>query len=177
METIHIRIKEGVTLHCIPSDKFTSDSLSVHFIVPLREETATAYSLLPRVLKRGSLDYPTQELINKRLEELYAASVTMVVSKLCEREDLFVSVNMLDNRFSAQTSPQGRLRLPSRSFFLRFWKTAAFLPISYLAKKDCSRTAFAPRSITKAATPRFAPARSCARTSPTAFLSEVRRRK
>lgn len=100
METIHIRIKEGVTLHCIPSDKFTSDSLSVHFIVPLREETATAYSLLPRVLKRGSLDYPTQELINKRLEELYAASVTMVVSKLCEREDLFVSVNMLDNRFS-----------------------------------------------------------------------------
>lgn len=100
METIHIRIKEGVTLHCIPSDKFTSDSLSVHFIVPIREETATAYSLLPRVLKRGSADYPTQELINKRLEELYAASVTMGVSKLCECEDLFVSVNMLDNRFS-----------------------------------------------------------------------------
>ncbi len=100
MNTIHKKIKEGITFHYIPCDKFTSSSFSVHFLMPLADDTAALYCLLSRVLKKGSARYPSQEAINKRLEELYAASVGMGVSKLGESESFFVSANMLDNRFA-----------------------------------------------------------------------------
>ncbi len=100
MKTIHKKIKEGITFHYIPCDKFTSSSFSVHFLAPLAGETAALYCLLSRVLKKGSALYPSQEAINKRLEELYAASVSMGVSKLGESESFFVSANMLDDRFA-----------------------------------------------------------------------------
>ncbi len=100
MNFIKKELKQGITLHYISCDKFTSNSFTVHFLLPLCKESASKYCLLSRVLKKACAKYPSQEKINKRLEELYAASVGMGVTKLGENESLFVSTNMLDDRFA-----------------------------------------------------------------------------
>ncbi len=100
MDFVTKELKQGITLHYIACDKFTSNNFTVHFILPLSKEKASAYCLLARVLKKACAKYPSQETINKRLEELYASSVGAGVTKLGENESFFVSVNMLDNRFS-----------------------------------------------------------------------------
>jgi len=100
MKISSVEIKKGITLYYIPSDKFTSNYFSVHFLAPLRGETAAQYSLLAKVLKKGCRAYPTQELIAKRAEELYAAVVTSGVTKIGEMQSFFFSSLALDNRFS-----------------------------------------------------------------------------
>ena len=100
MNVIKKTIKQGITLNYVFCDKFTTNNFTIHFFVPLTEEGASCYSLLSRVLKKGCAAYPTQEALNSRLEELYSSSVSAGVSKLGECESFFISVNMLDDRFT-----------------------------------------------------------------------------
>lgn len=100
MDFITKELKQGITLHYAFCDKFTSNQFSAHFILPLKEESASLYCLLTRVLKKATALHPSQEAVNKRLEELYAATVGAGVTKLGENESFFITANMLDNRFS-----------------------------------------------------------------------------
>ena len=95
-----ITIKEGIRLHCIPCDKFTSNTFTVHFLAPLTQKGAPLANLLAKVLKKGCVLYPTQEDIAKRSEELYASSVVAGVSKIGEAQSFFMSFSALDNRFA-----------------------------------------------------------------------------
>lgn len=47
--------------------------VSVNFIAPISEETASEYSVLARVLARSNSKYPTYSLLNNKLSSLYAA--------------------------------------------------------------------------------------------------------
>lgn len=100
MNATRTALKQGVSLTYIPCDKFTGNFFSVHFLMPLSRENAAAYSLLAKVLKRGSRLYPTQELIAKRSEELYAARVVPGTLKLGEVQSFFVSSTCLDNSYA-----------------------------------------------------------------------------
>ena len=93
-------IKQGITLNYVFCDKFTTNTFTVHFLMPLTERNASCYSLLSRVLKKGCEKYPTQEALNQRLEELYSSTVSAGVNKMGEVESFFVSANMLEDRFS-----------------------------------------------------------------------------
>lgn len=66
-------VGEGVNFTTIHDEKFKQNQLSISFILPLREETASLNALLPLVLKHGSSEYPDMTALNKRLKELYGA--------------------------------------------------------------------------------------------------------
>lgn len=93
------RLGEGVNFHYLPADRFTTDYFCVNFILPLREDTASAYSLLTKLFKRGCRAYPTQGALGKRLEELYSTSLSISVSKSGDRQMLSFGMDMLASRF------------------------------------------------------------------------------
>jgi len=72
-----LKIADGVTLSIIPSTKFKTNYLSINFVSPLEENTASFSALLPKVLGRATKNYPTTALLSEKLEYLYDMSVSM----------------------------------------------------------------------------------------------------
>ena len=55
MNVCRIKLADGVHLTYLPGRKFKTSLLSAQFVVPLREDTASAYALLCAVLRRGTV--------------------------------------------------------------------------------------------------------------------------
>ena len=58
MERTRIQLADGVYLTYLPARKFKTSLLSAQFVTPLQQETASAYALLPAILRRGTVRYP-----------------------------------------------------------------------------------------------------------------------
>ncbi|MBE6655441.1 MAG: insulinase family protein [Ruminococcaceae bacterium] len=101
-------IGEEITLRYLPTDLFTTEYFSVHFVLPLREDTVSAYSLLAKMFKRGCRAYPSQGSFAKRLEELYASSLGISVTKQGERQVLSLGMDFLSSRFVFDGADIGR---------------------------------------------------------------------
>ena len=57
MERTRIQLADGVYLTYLPARKFKTSLLSAQFVTPLQQETASAYALLPAILRRGTVRY------------------------------------------------------------------------------------------------------------------------
>ena len=55
MERTRIQLADGVYLTYLPARKFKTSLLSAQFVTPLQQETASAYALLPAILRRGTV--------------------------------------------------------------------------------------------------------------------------
>ena len=75
MEVTRKKLADGVYLTYLPARKFKTSLLSAQFVTPLAEETASAYALLPAVLRRGTVTYPDMGALSARLDGLYGARV------------------------------------------------------------------------------------------------------
>ena len=91
-----VSLCEGITLHHIPVDKFTSNHFSVHFVTPLAKKTVSLYSLLSKIFTNGCTTYPDKESFSKKTADLYAAIFSASVTKIGEEESLSLSINALD---------------------------------------------------------------------------------
>ncbi len=78
---IRTKLAEGIYLTCLPAQKFKTSLLSAQFVVPLRQETASATALLPSVLRRGTVTCPDMGLLSARLDKLYGARIDATVRK------------------------------------------------------------------------------------------------
>ena len=76
-----IKIKNGINLNLIKTDKFKTNLLSVFLTVPLNENTITKNALIPAILRRGSNNLKTQEEISKTLEGMYGADFDCGLNK------------------------------------------------------------------------------------------------
>ena len=90
----------AIDFHYLPADKFKTETFSVHFILPLSRETASGYSLIAKLFKKGCRQYPTQGALAKRLEELYATSLSVTIGKQGESQVISLSLDMLSSRFT-----------------------------------------------------------------------------
>ena len=81
MKYIKKDLKEGIKLHLINTNKFKTNLFAIYLAVPLKKETVTSNALLTAVLKRGTANLQSQELISKKLEEMYGASSDFGVDK------------------------------------------------------------------------------------------------
>ena len=81
MENIQINIKNGIKLHIIPNDIYKTNLIRIAFTIDADKDTVTDTAMLPLILKQGSMNYPTQEKINTRLEELYGAEFVANIDK------------------------------------------------------------------------------------------------
>ena len=55
-----IKLKEGINIHAIKTNKYKTDLLSIFLSFPLKRETVTKAALLPLVLKRGTNNLKTR---------------------------------------------------------------------------------------------------------------------
>ncbi|KPU28332.1 hypothetical protein TR13x_03070 [Caloranaerobacter sp. TR13] len=105
LKNIRKKIDEGVNLNLITTDKFKSNLISVYIVRPLLRSEVTKNALLPMVLKRGTKNYNTFVDIQKKLEDLFGANLSIDVAKKGERQvirftlegpnDKYVTINNL----------------------------------------------------------------------------------
>lgn len=74
-------IKQGITLHYINTPNYKTNLNAIFLATPLKKENVTLNALLAAVLRRGTQNTPTQELISQKLEMLYGASFDCGVEK------------------------------------------------------------------------------------------------
>lgn len=76
-----MKLQEGVDLHFIESDKFTTNRIRVRFAAEMSEQTVAGRVLVANLLEMGNQDYPSAQRLRMRLAELYGAHFSTSVSK------------------------------------------------------------------------------------------------
>ena len=67
-------VKNGVKLHTINTNNFKTNLYAVFIATPLKRENVTLDALLTAVLRRGTQNMRSQDIISQKLEEMYGAS-------------------------------------------------------------------------------------------------------
>lgn len=86
------KLKKGVHLHIIPTQKFKTIRIIVRFTSPMNAANATKRTLLSSLMETNSLHYPDLTDISHELSELYGASFGINVS--CKGNQHYFSLNM-----------------------------------------------------------------------------------
>lgn len=92
-------IKQGITFHKINTNKFKTNLFAVFVTTKLERETVTKNALLTAILRRGSKNYQTQDLISKNLEKMYGASFDCGVEKTGDNHILKFYLESINNEF------------------------------------------------------------------------------
>lgn len=95
-------ICEGVEFLGVRDPKFKTARMSVHFLLPMRKEEASANALLPFLLSRASREYPDYTKLGQRLAELYGASLSADVDKVGDLQVLSVASSGIANRYALE---------------------------------------------------------------------------
>ncbi len=93
------KLKGGVSLGVINTDKFKNNYFSVNFVLPLTKENIAVCSVLASVLQRGTSKCPTTSLINRRLCMLYDPSIDVSVIKLPRALVFRATASFLDSSY------------------------------------------------------------------------------
>lgn len=93
-------INENITLTYIPMGKLKTTTVGFYIHCPLDKKTASCNALLASVLKQGSAEYPTRELLTKRLDELYGSTLASGVSKKGEDHILSFEAECISDRYT-----------------------------------------------------------------------------
>ncbi len=94
------QIAQGVNFSAISENRFKTMKISATVLVPLCEDTASAYALLTQVMTRSCEEYPDFTALSKKLSSLYGASLSGGARKLGESLALTFSVSGLDDRYA-----------------------------------------------------------------------------
>ena len=98
----NINICNGVDLHIIQAPKFKTNLMSVYFNIPMKRETVTRAALLPSVLKRGCIKYPTLRDISRRLDDLYSASLSTGIRVKGDGEVLYFTSEYISDKYTGE---------------------------------------------------------------------------
>lgn len=94
------KISDGVNFNSIIDDRYKTNKISVNFILQLESETAAKNALIPKILDKSSEDYPDFTMLNKKLDELYGASIGGGVTKLGDYQIVTLGVSSIDDQFA-----------------------------------------------------------------------------
>lgn len=95
-------IKKGIKFHEIETNKFKTNLFAIFLTVPLKRETVTKNALLAATLRRGTMEFPTQEQISKELEEMYGASFDCGVDKIGDNQVLKFYLETINNSYTEE---------------------------------------------------------------------------
>lgn len=107
MQPTITRLDQDMTLLHIREDRFRSGMLSVLLAVPLRESTAASYAILPGLLGSCCRTLPTFTAMNRRLEELYGATVRCTTMRLGQWQVLRLGIDFLRAPYTLQHEQLG----------------------------------------------------------------------
>lgn len=104
MEYKQIEIKKGIKLNILKTNKFKTNLIAIMLTTKLDRENVTKNALIPAVLKRGTKTLKTQEEINKKLEEMYGASLDCGLDKTGDNQVLKFYIESVSDEFLAENS-------------------------------------------------------------------------
>ncbi len=90
----------GVEFVAARTDKFKSGLLTVSFLLPLDQKTASGFSLLTNVLSLATKKYPTMQSLAKIKDDLYSLSVDSYVRRRGETLMVTVDMSVLGDSFA-----------------------------------------------------------------------------
>ena len=99
MTPIKTDLWDSLSLTSIKTDKFKTGMISFSLAMPLSARQTAYGLLLSGVMRRGSEDYPSMALLNRRLDELYATSIEIKNARFGKNEVFLLSAEILDNAF------------------------------------------------------------------------------
>ena len=104
MEYKQIEIKKGIKLNILQTNKFKTNLIAIMLTTKLDRENVTKNALIPAVLKRGTKTLKTQEEINKKLEEMYGASLDCGLDKTGDNQVLKFYIESVNDEFLPENS-------------------------------------------------------------------------
>ena len=99
MEDQKMELKEGITLHIIPTNLFKTNLLAVFLTMPLERKTVTKNALITAVLRRGTMQMPTQEIISQNLEQMYGAAFDCGIEKIGDNHTIKFYLETINDKF------------------------------------------------------------------------------
>lgn len=95
-----VDINENISVTYIPMTKLKTTSIGVYIHTALDSKTASNNALLAAILKQGSKDYPTRDVLAKRLDELYGSTIAASVSKKGEDHVLSFEAECISDKYT-----------------------------------------------------------------------------
>ena len=74
-------IKKGIDIHNISTNKYKTNLYAVFLATPINRENVTKNALMTAILRRGSQNLQSQDIISKKLEGMYGASFDCGIDK------------------------------------------------------------------------------------------------
>lgn len=99
VKTIRDEILPGVFLTCLQTDKFKTGLLSVSLLTRLCREEASMNTLIPNVLRRGTVHYGDMDALAARLDSLYGARIEPYARKMGEIQTVGFWADFVDDAY------------------------------------------------------------------------------
>jgi predicted Zn-dependent peptidase len=93
-------LNNGIRLNTLKTNCFKTNLLTFNIITPLREETASEFSLLTDVLTAACEKYPSLVELGKKMADLYSASVNAFVQKRGENQIVVFELSLINNEYA-----------------------------------------------------------------------------
>ncbi len=96
----NVQICNGVNFTCIPNEKFKTSSISFTMFLPLKEDMVSKNAIFPNLLEHSCERYPSLTALNKKLADLYGASVIAGADKIGDFQVLTISISCINDKFA-----------------------------------------------------------------------------
>jgi len=90
---------DGINVHIIPSKKYKTITIVAKLKTAMERDTITKRALLPVLLRQGTKKYPSRELLQDRLDDLYGASLSLDGGKAGDDHVLSVRMEIANEKF------------------------------------------------------------------------------
>ncbi|HBT64775.1 MAG TPA: insulinase family protein [Ruminococcaceae bacterium] len=139
MRPLQRTISSGADYIGINDDRFKTARLSVAFLLPLSQQTASANAILPFLLRRSSAEYPSFAALQRRLNQLYGARISGDVSRIGNWQAMVLTAVSIDDRFAlhGEKVTLQCAELLGSMIFEPVMKNGGFLPSDTEQEKRC----------------------------------------
>ena len=93
------KIKEGIKIHFIKTNKFKTNLFAIFLTVPLDRKNITQNALIPAVIRMGTANLKSQEDISIELENMYGATLDGGVEKTGDNQIIKFYLETLNDNF------------------------------------------------------------------------------
>lgn len=91
--------QDGINVHIIPSKKYKTITIVAKLKAATERDTITKRALLPVLLRQGTKKYPSRELLQDRLDDLYGASLSLDGRKAGDNHILSVRMEIANEKY------------------------------------------------------------------------------
>ena len=95
-----IALQPGVTLRCFTDERFKQGCLSIQFVRPMDKDEAALNAIIPAILLRGCQKSPDLRAITLRLDDLYGASVGVLVRRAGDYQTTGLVCGFIEEKYT-----------------------------------------------------------------------------